>query len=172
MINLVKNAFLRRFLNFRLKMIARQERAYNFSEELKKVRKILVILPSDQEYSQPIQEFVQKLGAKFSKARVSTFVNSTLRKSDLSWMGLPNEQYLKIIRDESFDLVVDANTEQDQICTYLCALSGAPMRLNVSSGMYDSIYNLHFRSSSAKNINEKLDNVIAYLTFLAKNKQE
>jgi hypothetical protein len=167
--NIIKNAFLHKYLNFRLKLLQKHDRAYNFATELKNVQKILVILPTDQEYTQYIQNFVKNLGDQFKQAKISTFVSSTLRKTDLSWLGLPNEQYLNIIREENFDLVVDVNTEQDQICSYLCALSGAPMRLNLASGNYDTIYNLHFRSSPNKNLDEKLNNVISYLTHLIKN---
>ena len=170
MINLVKKAILGKFLNFRLKMMTNQERTYDFSFELNKVEKVLVILSAQDEYSEPIQTFIKKLNSVFPKARISTFVSSSLRKEDLNWLGIPNEQYLKIIRDEQFDLVIDANGEQDKVGSYLCALSGAPMRLNLASGEYDSIYNLHFRSSSEKKLEERLANILSYFEFLKKNK--
>lgn len=167
--NLLKNAFLHKYLNFRLKLLQKQDRSYNFASELKNTQKILVILPSEQEYTEHMQDFIKRLGSEFKNAKVSTFVSSTLRKTDLSWLGLPNEQYLNLIREENFDLVVDVNTEQDQVCSYLCALSGAPMRLNLTSGTYDFIYNLHIRSDSEKSLDHKLANVISYLTHLTKN---
>ena len=169
MSNPIKNVILGKYVNFRLKLLQGHERVYDFSTELKKVHKILVILPSDQEYSPTMQGFIKKLSEKFNRAHVSTFVSSSLRKSDIGWLGLPNEQYLKIIRDEQFDFVVDVNPQQDRICTYLCALSGAPMRLNLTSGNYDNVYNLHFRSMENKNIDERLNNILSYLSFLMKN---
>jgi Family of unknown function (DUF6913) len=166
--NPIKKAALNQFLNFRLKMLAGQERAYDFSSELKKVGKALVILPAQNEFTEPVQVFIKRLMDIFPKARISTFVSSTLRKEDLSWLGVPSDKYLKIIRDELFDLVVDVNIEQDKVCSYLCALSGAPMRLNLASGDYDSIYNLHFRTSPEKKFEERLTNIVSYLEFLKK----
>lgn len=170
MINRVKNLLLTKFLNFRLKKIQDHENIYNFSSELKAVKKILVILPLDNEYTETIQTFVARLTEIFTNARVSTFVSSSLRKADLSWLGVPNEEYLKSIREERFDLVVDINIIQNLICAYLCALSGASLRLNLASGEYDFIYNLQFRADRQKKLNEQLNNIISYFIFL-KNKK-
>jgi len=163
----IKETVLGKIINFRLKMISRQDTTYNFSEQLSKTEKILIILPSGSEYSETMQNFIKKMGEVFRKARVSTFVNSSLRKNDLNWLGVPNEHYLKIIRDEQFDLVVDINTKQDKISSYLCALSGAPLRVNLASGDFDHLYNLHFRMKDiGKSIDERLQNMISYLDFL------
>jgi len=147
-------------------MLSSQKLAYDFSEELTKVKSILVILPAKEEYGEPVQDFLKQLNLVFPKSRVSTFVKSTLRKEDLSWLGLPNERYLKIFKDERFDLVVDLNTKQDNACSYLAALSGAPMRLNLDSGKNDFIYNLHIKSSTEKKIEERLNSIISYFKFL------
>ncbi|KAA3615033.1 MAG: hypothetical protein D8M58_11315 [Calditrichaeota bacterium] len=168
MSNPIKKIILGKYLSFRLKMLLSQERAYDFSSELNKVKKALVILPAQNEYSEPFQVFVKKLNTVFPNANISTFVSSSLRKTDMSWLGVPNEQYLKIIRDEQFDLVIDANDEQDKICSYLCALSGAPMRLNLASGEYDSIYNLHFRTAADKKMDDRLVNIVSYFEHLKK----
>ena len=167
MIARVKESVLGKIINFRLKMIAQQDRAYDFSEQLGKTEKILIIIPSGNEYSVTMQNFIKKIGHIFKKSKVSTFVNSSLRKNDLNWLGVPNDSYLKVIRDEQFDLVVDINTKQDKISSYLCALSGAPMRLNLTSGDFDHLYNLHFRIKDiSKSLEERLQNMISYLEFL------
>ena len=172
MISRIKDGVLGKIINFRLKMISKQDLAYDFSEQLGKTEKILVILPPDSEYSETMQNFVTRISQLFKKARVSTFVNSTLRKNDLNWLGVPNDQYLKIIRDEQFDLVVDINTRQDKISSYLCALSGAPMRINLASGEFDHLYNLHFRIKDiSKTIEQRLLNIISYLEFLLKSER-
>lgn len=162
---LVKNTVV----NFRLKKFVKYEQSYDFVEELKKVKKVLIILPQDEEYSESMMDFTKRIGNVFKKARVSTFTSASLRKSELTWFGIPNEQYLRIIREEQFDLVLDINPRQDIVCSYLCALSGAPTRLNLSSGTYDYIYNLYFKMNNIPNINGKLDNVINYLTAMAAN---
>ena len=167
MISRVKESVLGKIINIRLKMISQQDRTYDFSVQLGKTEKILIIIPSGNEYSVTIQNFIKQIGQIFKKAKVSTFVNSSLRKNDLNWLGVPNDQYLKVIRDEQFDLVVDLNTKQDKISSYLCALSGAAMRINLASGDFDHLYNLHFRIKDlSSSIEEQLQNMISYLDFL------
>jgi len=169
MINLLKKTLLKRYLEFRLKLLITNQRVYNFSQEIKKVEKIMIILPDGNEYDSVVQDFVSAINALFPKARTSTFLRSSLRKDDLSWLGLPNEKYLKLIRDEKFDLIIDSNTYTDSICTYLCALSGAPLRLNLTSGPYDAIYNLHVRSHDEKPLAHRLDLIKQYLHTLQKS---
>ena len=171
MISKIKQSVLDKIINFRLKVISKQDRAYDFSEQLAKTKNILIIIPAGNEYSELMQSFTQRIGRLFKVARVSTFVNSSLRKEDLNWLGVPNEKYLRIIRDEQFDLVLDINTKQDTISSYLCALSGAPMRINLTSGEFDHLYNLHFRVKDAsKSTDERLQNIVSYLEFLLNNK--
>jgi hypothetical protein len=170
-ISKIKQSVLGKIINFRLRVLSKQDRAYDFSEQLAKTEKILIIIPAGDEYSESIQNFTQKIGMLFKKARVSTFVNSSLRKNDLNWLGVPNEKYLRIIRDEQFDLVVDINTKQDTISSYLCALSGAPMRINLTSSEFDHLYNLHFRVKDVrKSTDEQLQNILSYLKFLIDSK--
>jgi len=153
-------------MNFKVKILLANERPVDFSHELQRVKKVLVITPSGEELSDVFQNFLKKIVEVFSGSRVSTFDKMCLRKEDLSWLGLPNERYLKIFKDETFDLVVDLNTKQDNACSYLAALSGAPMRLNLDSGKNDFIYNLHIKSSTEKKIEERLNSIISYFKFL------
>lgn len=153
-------------VNFRLKMFHKYELTYDFFKEVNEVKKILIILPANDEYKEHMQQFIKDVSQTFNKSSVSTFARSTLRKTDLSWFGVPNEKYLKIIREEGFDLVIDANINQDKLCSYLSALSGAQLRLNLSSGNYDHIYNLHFRSDQQKPVPNRLQNIVAYFEHL------
>lgn len=166
MSNPIKKIALKKYLNYKLKNLYKNERAYDFAFELKKVEKVLVILPPNEEYSTKMQNFIKQIGTLFPKARVSTFVTSSLRKEDMSWLNVPNEKYLKVIRDEQFDLVLDMNLKQETVASYLCALSGAPMRINLASGAYDGVYNMHFRTKQTENIDNQLKNIHAYLQHL------
>ena len=169
MINKIKKALLKRFLNFRLHLLISNQRTYDFSAEIKKVEKILIILPTGDEYNSDLQDFVSTINKLFSKAKVSTFGRSSLRKSDLSWLGLPSDKYLRIFRDEEFDLIVDGNKVTDSICAYICALSGAPLRLNLTAGPFDAIYNLHVRSKEDKPLAHRLQLIERYLQTLQKS---
>ncbi len=154
--NPVKELFLKRYINLRLKMIRHGERACNFADELKKVKNILVLLPAGHEYEEQFQRFIKRLGEVFPGSRVSTFVKSTLRKTDLNWLGVPTDAYLKLIQEGQLDLVIDLNRPQDRLVSYLVALSGAPLRLNLAEGEWDENYNLHFRPPAGVSGEEQL----------------
>ena len=168
MIEKIKNILLDRFLDIRLKLVRNNNALFNFPEKIKTIKNVLIIKPSDSSLESHMHHFTSELYSIFGEVKVSTFERNSLRKSDKNWLGVPNEKYLKNFQDEEFDLVIDLNTKQDKICFYLCALSGAPMRMNLTSGKYDHLYNLHIRTNQSKSLPEQLENILNYLkTFRA-----
>jgi len=133
----------------------------DFFEELKKVKKILVILPVDKNEETVAREFLPEIQQAFGQVKLSTLDLSTMRESDTNWLGIPNQKYLSRIQDENFDLLLDLNGQQNRLCTYLGALSEAPMRLHIAEGRFDKIYNLHFRTD------EKVPLMSRYHNFLS-----
>ncbi len=164
MANFLKEALLKRFIRIRLKLIQAGERPQNFHDALNKVRKILVLLPIGGEYDQESRKFIHDLNTIFAEAQISTFDKKSLRKQDLNRLGLPNDTYLKVIRDSMPDMAIDLNKPQDHVCSYLVALSGAPLRVNLSTGPWDMVYNLHFRLPAEKPTSEQLALLIQRMT--------
>ncbi|RMH63754.1 MAG: hypothetical protein D6677_06430 [Calditrichaeota bacterium] len=156
MIKFVKETLLARYIRIRLKLMQSGARAYNFHDEIRKVRNILVILPANQAYEGAYQKFLHELNAVFPGASISTFEKSNLRKNDLNRLGLPNDTYLKLIRDSMPDMVIDLNEPQDKVCSYITALSGAPVRVNLARGEWDDVYNLYFRQTNDLPLEKKL----------------
>lgn len=138
----------------------------NFMEAMKQVKKILVIRPNIIQNEQAVQLFLNKLNQAFTNCEVSTFEISMLRKSDRNWLGVPNSSYLNQIQDEKYDLLIDLNPEQDRICTYLGALSEASMRIHLSEGNFDKIYNLQIRTDKNAPLSTRYDTLIIYLSKL------
>jgi len=170
MIEKIKNIILDRYIAFRLRVFGKEENAINIPERIRKVKSILLILPEGKEYNAPVQQFSSRLYRIFKGAQVSTFERSSFRKSDGNWFGLPKESYLKNFQDVNFDLVIDLNQPQDNLCTYICALSGAPLRLAISGGIYDHIYNLQIRSHYKGLMEDQLKNLLNYIkTFTMTN---
>ena len=89
-----------------------------------------------------------------------------MRKSDRNSLGVPNSTYLNQIRDEKYDLLIDLNPEQDRICTYLGALCEASMRIHLSEGNFDKIYNLQIRTDKNAPLSTRYDTLIIYLSKL------
>ncbi|MGD9486666.1 MAG: hypothetical protein AB7W47_01465 [Calditrichaceae bacterium] len=166
MIEHVKSLILEKYLEFRFRKIKNSDELYDFPKMIQNVTHIFVILSAERDLEKENQEFLSSLYKIFSEARISTFERSSLRKEDMNRLGVPNDQYLKNIQDEKFDLVIDLNVKQDKICSYLTALSGASMRLNLTSGRYDHIYNLHIRGGRENTPTRQFGNILTYLKSL------
>jgi hypothetical protein len=159
----LKAILLEKYLHFNLKSVKKEDAPCHFSEKLKTIRQILVIKPSDSINERSIQDFISKLYSVYPDVQVSTFMKSNLRPSDTNWLGVPNNNYLKNIQEVDFDMVIDLNLQHDTICSYICKLSGAPIRLNLKSGHYDNVYNLHIKSNASTSIENALQHILKYL---------
>ena len=140
MINLVKNYLLDRLLVNRFFLSKQVNEITDYSRQLSEAKKILIILPVIHQNVQLVNDFKSNLAEAFPKSSISTFGITSLRKTDMNCLGVPGKEYLNNIREEDFDLLIDLNEKQDRICTYLSALSNAPMRVHFSEGKFDKIY--------------------------------
>ena len=139
-----------------------------YSRQLSEAEKILIILPVIHQNVQLINNFKSNLANAFPKSSISTFGITSLRKSDMNWLGVPGKEYLNRIREEDFDLLIDLNEDQDRVCTYLSALSNAPLRIHFSEGKFDKIYNLQIRTDINASLNTKIQTLTNYLIKFSK----
>ena len=163
----IKKILLEKYLDFNLKSSRKDGNLCVFSEKLRSIKQILVIKPADGIDDKSLQNFIAGLYAVYPNVQVSTFMRSSLRTSDTNFLGVPNDRYLKNIQELHFDLVIDLNLQHDTICSYICKLSGAPLRLNLMLGHYDNIYNIHIKSSG-NSIDKALQNILKYLRTFSK----
>ena len=161
--NFIKNYVLEKLLEARLLFMKQRNDLTDFFEEIKRVKKILIILPLDKAEEVIAREYLPEIQRAFEKVKVSTLDLSTLRKIDTNWLGVPNHKYLAKIQDEEFDLLLDLNGHHDRLCAYLCALTAAPMRMHISEGKFDKIYNLHFRIPGGAPLGSLYQNFLTYI---------
>jgi hypothetical protein len=161
--NFIKNYFLERLLDTRLFFIKQKSDLTDFFEEVKNVKKILIILPLDRAEEIIARKYLPDVQRVFGKAKVSTLDLSTLRKMDTNWLGVPNQKYLANIQGEEFDLLLDLNGNHNRLCAYMCVLTTAPMRMHISEGRFDKIYNLHFRMSEDTALDNRYQNFLTYI---------
>jgi hypothetical protein len=161
--NFITNYFLERLLEARLFFIKQKSDLTDFLAEVKNVKKILIILPIDKNEEGVAREYLPQIQKVFGRAKISTLDLSTLRKNDTNWLGVPNQKYLANIQGERFDLLLDLNGHHDRVCAYLCALTAAPMRLHVSEGKFDRIYNLQFRIPGGAPLSSRYQNMLTYI---------
>ena len=161
--NFIKNYLLEKFLGARLFFINQKSDLTDFFEEVKQVKTILIFLPLDRAEEVIARKYLPQIQNIFGKAKVSTLDLSTMRKTDANWLGIPNQKYLSKIQVEEFDLLLDLNGHHNRLCTYLCALISAPMKLHISEGKFDKIYNLQFRIPGGAPLDTRYQNFLTYI---------
>jgi hypothetical protein len=166
LVNQIKDLMLNKYLNLRLNYFKNDDELCDYPANINKIKKILLIFPADRKDKTEYRAFISALNEIFSKAKVSTFQIKDLRLHEQNWFGVPNERYLDELRSEGFDMIIDLNEQPDKICAYICALSRAPVRINLTSGKYDHVYNLYFRSGENKPVTERYNLILDNLKKL------
>ncbi len=166
--NFLKNYFLEKMISTRLYFSKDKGQLTDFFERLQAVEKLLVILPQDRAEEVYVRQYVSKIHEIFESAKFSTLDVCTLRKSDINWLGVPNNTFLSKIQDENFDLVIDINGHHDHLCTYLGVFTNAPLRLHLCEGKFDKFYNIHIRAGDNARTDARFKNLINYLAKIRK----
>jgi hypothetical protein len=161
-----KNYFLKKLVHTRLFFIRKNTTLLNFIDRIKAVKKVLIILPINKHEEQMARTYLEKFSAIFTSCQISTLDVTSLRKSDVNWLGVPNTSYLRNIQSEDFDLIIDLNGSHNYICAYLGALTRAPMRLHIAEGIFDKIYNIQIRSEPGDSLERCYDRVLHYLELM------
>jgi len=164
LLNYMKKLILRKYMDLRLKWFKTDSSDLELPASIQKVRNILLITPEGYpELETALEEFASELYKIFKDVQVSTFERSSFRPVDGNWFGLPREDYMKNFQQAEFDLVIDLNLKPDRLCTYISALSGAPLRMNLSSGKYDHVYNVQIRTQASGNTEYKMEKMLEYM---------
>jgi hypothetical protein len=164
----IKNYVLHKLLNTRLYFLRENTEVTDFIQKVKRVKKILIILPRDRAQEVEARRYIPELRQAFPRAGISTLDILSLRKNDVNWLGVPNTFFLNKFRTENFEMIIDINDRHDALCSYLAAFIGAPMRIHLVQGKFDKIYNLHFRASSDTSFAGRFNNMIGSLNKMKK----
>lgn len=162
--NFVKDYFLEKMLNARLYFLKENPELTDFFDRIKQVGNLLIIVPRDRAEEVLARKYITRIHEIFKPAKFSTFDVCSLRQTDVNWLGVPNKSFLEKMKSENFDLIVDLNSHHDHLCTYIGAFIAAPLRIHVSEGKFDKVYNLHIRSGRINGMESKFKNMINYLT--------
>jgi hypothetical protein len=162
----LKKYFLRKLVYTRLFFIKKNTKLLNFIDMIKQVKKVLIILPINKKEEHIARDYLSKFNTLFKSSQISTLDVTSLRKTDVNWLGIPNMTYLKNIQSEDFELLIDMNGSHDYVCAYLGALTRASLRLHVSQGTFDKIYNLQFRSQPQELLETRYNRVLHYLELM------
>ena len=167
--NFLKNFFLEKMISTRLYFVRDSRDITDFFTALKSVKKILVILPRDRAEEVMSRKYISQIHDIFKPAQFSSLDIHSLRKSDVNWLGVPNNSFLSKIKSENFDMILDVNSYHDHLCTYLGVFTNAPLRMHLCEGPFDKFYNIHIRSEQNSSIERKYKNLIKYLMKIRQN---
>ena len=165
--NFFKDFLLEKLLSTRLYLMKQQTEPTDFIGKIKNVRKILVIVPRNRALEVLTRKYVARLKEAFPGSRLASLDTLSLKKTDVNWMGVPNEQFIDRFRKEKYDLLIDLNTYHDTLCSYLCSMAEADIRLHICEGRYDKIYNLHIRTDSNTSLERRYTELLDKLTKLS-----
>ena len=172
MIERIKNRILQQYIDIRLKLFTPDKEAQDFPRLISGIKNVLILVPAQLAWEDDIEKFTADLYKIFPEANISTFERKSFRKSDGNWMGLPSEQYMNQFTEENFDLVIDLTPENDRLSTYICALSGAPLRMRLFEGNFPHIYNLHIRTDPQKPLPQRLHSILEHLRVFKEGTKE
>jgi hypothetical protein len=146
----------------RFKTFEKEKYSHNFPEKLASVKKILLVVPLNSDFKtyDSIHKFKLNLNKIYPRVKISTFERVTLQKKDCDKFGMPADIFMQNFKNEKFDMVVDLSLEPDSLSAYFSAFCGAPIRINLTKGNYDHIYNLHFNSEAQLAMEAKLNHMI------------
>ena len=161
--NFIKDYFLEKMLSTRIYFLKQQSEVTDFFDSIKSVKSLLIIVPRDRAEEVHVRKYSTRIHELFKPVKFSTLDVCSLRKSDVNWLGVPNNTFLSKIQDEKFDLVIDLNSHHDHLCTFLGAATNAPLRLHLAEGKFDKVYNLYIRSNKDTRSEMKYKNMINYL---------
>jgi len=164
--NFIKKILLTRFLNTKLFFMREKTNITDFPENLKNVKKILIILPRDRAEEVNVRKYIPEFFKIFDSCRITKLDLFNLKENDKNWFGAPNKFYLTKIKNDKFDLVVDLNSNHDILCTYLTATSGAPLRIHLAQGRFDKIYNIQIRPEFSSSLHARFKLMIGYLATM------
>jgi len=162
----IKSYLLNKILTARLSGFKEDQLLKNFMTDMKEVKKILVVTPPQQAVNQTIFLFIKNLKKEFQESKIATFELPMLKKDDVNWLGIPTVAYLSSFKDEKYDLLIDINTDHDIICTFIGAFCNIPMRIHLSAGRFDNIYNLHIRTEENAPLSTRYNTMALYLSKL------
>ena len=165
----LKNLILKNYIDLRLRWYKDDSPSLEIPSSLRNVKHLLLMVPPKQaKLEAPVKEFTSRLYEIFDNVNVSTFKEKSFRPIDGNWFGLPKKDYLEKFNKGKFDLIIDLNQQQDRLCAYICAFSGATLRLNFATGVYDHIYNFHIRTNENQEVIVRLEKILSYLHSFVK----
>ena len=69
-----------------------------------------------------------------------------LSRDDVGWFRLPRKALRNRVTNGGFDMAIDLHRNFSIASAYLCALSGARLRVGLGSGDEGTFFNMHYRS--------------------------
>lgn len=154
----------------------------NVGEELNRVQKVLIYMPTKIEQFGAALKSLEKLrklhpGWKItviSRREMQSFIEEKLdveilsySEEDINLWGLPKAKTKQHFLNTSYDLALDFKLNFDFFCITLFRLSGASIKVCIDSKDKELFYNFEIRANPAESYVNKLNAMIKYIDVIA-----
>ncbi len=131
-----------------LRALKKSQQAMSFPLQATSIQRVLVIMPRDLRLIEAAHDFINQLREQFPYWQVQIFDVDKLPPEKLNWMQVPRKEYIRELKNQQYDMVVDLNQQVDWLITYLAVMSGAPYRVHLESedGQF---FNIQFKANAS-----------------------
>ncbi len=131
-----------------LRKVTKTAQAVSFPIHATSIQRVLVIMPRDLRLIEAAHEFINQLREQFPYWQVQIFDVDKLPPEKLNWLGVPRKGYVREIKNQQYDMVIDLNQQVDWLITYLAVMSGAPYRVHLESANGE-FFNIQFKANAS-----------------------
>ena len=169
------------FLKFSAKMKKSTE-IVDFASTLASAKSVLIIMPDNLEHFGVARNFIPEIKNNFSDAKLLFLTRENYHSlleinqphgiifvtdDDTNQLGLPKKKLQNKILATNFDVVIDLNLDFHLLSTFLCQISNAQLNICLDDKNREPFYNLSFRMNTQKNLEEKYQSLLKYLSVFS-----
>ena len=154
------------------------DKVLTFTDAVKRARSALVVMPSEQMYSEMSRPLLQFIQSRFSGGNLTIIVPEeakpvvrqltrcdviNLRQDDIGSFALPKKEIINRIRRNTYDLVIDLNLKFSLPAAYMCKASRSRLRVGFATEYADTFFNLQIRTDASRNVKSTYERFAACL---------
>jgi len=151
----------------------------DFTRQLREASKLFVCMPKDKKYFEiaqatlivlkelyPKRQFIVSADVQYTnklKKHLSKKYLIVIDESQLGFLQLPPMNIVRKVQSHKPEVALDFNTHFDLQSTYLCLISGAPVRMSFSKTKGSQFFNFQVNLNKNVDLEKRYDGIIKYL---------
>jgi hypothetical protein len=172
-----RNWLVQQFLGIQ-RLLRRPAPSIDFQAAFSTVKRILIVLPQDQQLCVDAAGMPAKLRHLFPSARCDFALPDQCKElvpkneywgyteDELTFLHLPNLRFIKKVQDMHYDLVISPSADLDLFTAYLSLKSNAKLRVTFQSPQADQYFNMMIQPNPETDTSGKIDTLLKYLHLM------